>query len=64
MLAQSIIWIETGPTDFVVWLFYLLGIITIIYYFYNLANGSEENLNDNANVNDDGRSDCNGDGGG
>lgn len=30
LLAQTIIWIETGPTDIVVWLFYLLGIILII----------------------------------
>ncbi len=30
LLAQTIIWIETGPTDVVVWLFYLLGIILII----------------------------------
>jgi len=38
ILAQTIIWIETGPTDFIVWLFYLLGIITIFYCFYHLAN--------------------------
>ena len=30
LLAQTIIWIETGPTDVVVWLFYLIGIIIII----------------------------------
>lgn len=36
ILGQTIIWIETGPTDLVVWLFYLLGIITIIYYLYNI----------------------------
>lgn len=38
ILGQTIIWIETGPTDIVVWLFYLLGIITIIYYLYNVYN--------------------------
>ena len=30
LLAQTIIWIETGPTDIVVWLFYLIGILIII----------------------------------
>lgn len=30
LLAQTIIWIETGPTDVVVWLFYLIGIFIII----------------------------------
>jgi len=37
ILGQTIIWIETGPTDLVVWLFYLLGIIMIIYYLYNIG---------------------------
>ena len=36
LLAQTIIWIETGPTDVVVWLFYLLGIILIILNFRGL----------------------------
>jgi oligosaccharide repeat unit polymerase len=40
ILAQTIIWIETGPTDLVVWLFYILGIIVIIYYLYNIDNYS------------------------
>lgn len=30
LLAQTIIWIETGPTDIVVWLFYLIAIFIII----------------------------------
>lgn len=34
LLAQSIIWIETGPTDVVVWFFYLIGIILIAFSFY------------------------------
>jgi oligosaccharide repeat unit polymerase len=34
ILAQTIIWIETGPTDLVVWIFYLIGIAIAIYYFY------------------------------
>lgn len=32
LLAQTIIWIETGPTDVVVWLFYLIGILLIIHF--------------------------------
>lgn len=32
LLAQTIIWIETGPTDVVVWIFYLIGILLIIKY--------------------------------
>lgn len=32
LLAQTIIWIETGPTDVVVWLFYLIGIFLIINF--------------------------------
>ena len=31
LLAQTIIWIETGPTDIVVWLFYLIGIFIIVH---------------------------------
>ena len=31
LLAHLIIWIETGPTDLVVWLFYLISIIILIY---------------------------------
>ncbi|MBQ6138103.1 MAG: oligosaccharide repeat unit polymerase family protein [Methanobrevibacter sp.] len=32
LLAQTIIWIETGPTDVVVWIFYLIGILLIIRF--------------------------------
>ena len=32
LLAQTIIWIETGPTDVVVWLFYLIGILIVLNY--------------------------------
>jgi len=38
ILGQTLIWIETGPTDIIVWFFYILGIITVIYYIYNLEN--------------------------
>ena len=37
ILAQTIIWIETGPTDIVVWIFYLLSIILILFSFKNLS---------------------------
>lgn len=33
ILGHTIIWIETGPTDIIVWIFYLIGIAIIIYYF-------------------------------
>lgn len=36
ILAQTLIWIETGPTDFVVWLFYLVGIIILIKTLYSI----------------------------
>ncbi|WP_295722204.1 oligosaccharide repeat unit polymerase family protein [uncultured Methanobrevibacter sp.] len=36
ILAQSIIWIETGPTDIVIWIFYLIAISIIIYTLLNL----------------------------
>jgi oligosaccharide repeat unit polymerase len=42
ILAQTIVWIETGPTDIVVWIFYLIGIFTIIYYFYNIKLSSKK----------------------
>ncbi|WP_297980917.1 oligosaccharide repeat unit polymerase family protein [uncultured Methanobrevibacter sp.] len=35
LLAQSIIWIETGPTDVVVWIFYIIAILLIVFSFYN-----------------------------
>ncbi len=33
LLAQTIIWIETGPTDIVVWIFYLIGISLVFFSF-------------------------------
>ena len=38
LLAQTIIWIETGPNDIVVWLFYLIGIFIIIKSLRGLNN--------------------------
>ncbi|MGL4669677.1 MAG: oligosaccharide repeat unit polymerase family protein [Methanobacteriaceae archaeon] len=35
ILAHTLVWIETGYTDIVVWLFYVITIILIIYYVFN-----------------------------
>ena len=37
ILAQTIIWIETGPTDIVVWIFYIISIILIILSFKKVS---------------------------
>ncbi len=42
ILAQTIIWIETGPTDIVVWIFYLISIISIITTLHNIKKPKEE----------------------
>ena len=34
ILAQTIVWVETGPTDLVVWVFYLIGFISAIYVLW------------------------------
>ncbi|AMK16220.1 oligosaccharide repeat unit polymerase family protein [Methanobrevibacter olleyae] len=39
LLGQTIIWIETGPSDVVVYLFYLIGILLIIKTLWRLDNG-------------------------
>ena len=36
ILAQTLILTETGPTNLVVWIFYLIGILLIIYFFYKI----------------------------
>jgi len=36
ILAQTLIWIETGPTDFVVWIFYFIAILIIISTFHKI----------------------------
>ncbi|PKL66388.1 MAG: oligosaccharide repeat unit polymerase [Methanobacteriales archaeon HGW-Methanobacteriales-1] len=33
ILAQTLVWIETGPTDLVVWIFYLISIILTLYAY-------------------------------
>ena len=45
ILAQTLIWIETGPTDLVVWLFYLIGIIILIKILPSLRKSFIEGLN-------------------
>ena len=38
ILAQTLVWIETGPTDLVVWIFYLISIILILYTYLDYRN--------------------------
>jgi oligosaccharide repeat unit polymerase len=38
ILAQTLIWIETGPTDLVVWIFYLISILLILFCFHKIKN--------------------------
>ena len=33
ILTHTVIWIETGPTDIMIWFLYLLGFILIILNF-------------------------------
>jgi oligosaccharide repeat unit polymerase len=35
ILAQTLVWIETGPTDLVVWIFYFISMFLILYAFLN-----------------------------
>lgn len=35
ILAQTLVWIETGPTDLVVWIFYFISMFLILYAFWN-----------------------------
>jgi len=36
ILAHTLIWIETGPTDFIVWLFYALAVIALVVFAKNV----------------------------
>jgi len=38
ILAHTLIWIETGPTDSIVWLFYFLAIVLILIFAWNARN--------------------------
>lgn len=42
ILAQTLIWIETGPTDLVVWIFYAICILLIFIGFYKINFFNEE----------------------
>jgi uncharacterized membrane protein len=42
ILTHTIIWIETGPTDIMIWFLYLIGLIYIILSFYKKNTGSDE----------------------
>lgn len=43
ILAQTLIWIETGPTDLVVWLFYIFALILIIIALFQIQVQSKKN---------------------
>jgi oligosaccharide repeat unit polymerase len=34
ILAHTMIWVETGPTDSMVWLFYVMAIIALLVHYY------------------------------
>jgi len=36
ILAHTMIWVETGPTDFTVWIFYLMALLAVIIYISQL----------------------------
>ncbi len=44
ILAQTLVWIETGPTDLVVWIFYLISIILVLFAFFKWRNKNLNNL--------------------
>ncbi|RJS49957.1 MAG: hypothetical protein CIT03_00440 [Methanobacterium sp.] len=49
LMAQTLVWIETGPTDLVVWIFFLMALGLIIYLSYTCKdhfslNNSGDNL--------------------
>lgn len=44
ILAHTIIWVETGPTDSMVWFFYVLGVISLLAFVWiYLSNKSASN---------------------
>ncbi len=36
ILTHTLIWIETGPTDIMIWFLYLLGFIVIVLNYKNI----------------------------
>jgi oligosaccharide repeat unit polymerase len=43
ILTHTIIWIETGPTDIMIWFLYLIGLIYILIIIFKKNTGSNEN---------------------
>lgn len=43
ILAHTLVWIETGYTDIVVWLFYVITIILMVYYMLSNRNNFNKN---------------------
>ena len=43
VLTHTMIWVETGPTDSVVYLFYILAIVAVIIYAIQLFRISQKN---------------------
>lgn len=41
ILAQTLIWTETGPTDLVAWIFYLIGFLLLIYVIKSKSNSND-----------------------
>lgn len=40
ILAHTMIWVETGPTDITVWIFYALALLAVIIYISQLRRGT------------------------
>lgn len=41
IIAHTLIWIETGPTDIIVWIFYLLAVILLVIFVRNAGKFSK-----------------------
>jgi len=42
ILASTMVWVETGPTDFSVWLFYALAILSVVVFARSVWSLSKE----------------------
>lgn len=45
ILAHTLIWIETGPTDSMVWFFYVLTVIALLIFAYNIFKKADSKQN-------------------
>ncbi len=43
IIAHTLIWIETGPTDIIVWIFYLLALIFLVIFVRNYRSINQAN---------------------